>query len=237
MNGSRYYKTYSEQYGMFGEYSFILKLFKLRNGDTMEANLRNWLKKDGVQLLRNAGICEGQIVLDFGCGTGNYTIPAAGIVGKEGRVYAVDKERWGIWPSEGLDKLIEKVQSWGLENIVVMKTSGELKTNLPDESVDVVLLFDTLHYYYFPEKESRLKLLAEVYRVLKPEGLLLFYPGDPEASGNSSEVGIIVKDIEEAYFCLQRQYTGMVVHENVIQRGCIRIFEKRSNNHSPKSAA
>ena len=30
----------------------------------MEDNLRNWLEKDGVPLLRNAGICEGQIVLD-----------------------------------------------------------------------------------------------------------------------------------------------------------------------------
>jgi len=199
----------------------------------MEDNLRNWLEKDAVPLLRNSGICEGQIVLDFGCGAGNYTIPTAGIVGKEGRVYAVDKERWGIWPSEGLDKLIQKVQSWGLENIVVMKTSGDLKTDLPNYSVDVVLLFDTLHYYYFPEKESRSRLLAEVSRVLKPEGLLLFYPGDPEASGNSSEVGIIVGEIQEAHFCLQRQYTGMVVHEDVIQRGCIRVFEKRSNNRSP----
>jgi len=107
---------------------------------------------------------------------------------------------------------------------------------LPDESIDMVLLFDTLHYYYFPEKESRSKLLAEVYRVLKPEGLLLFYPGDPEASGNSSEVNIIVEEIEEAHFYLQRQYTGIVLHEDVIQRGSIRIFDKRSKNRIPNSA-
>jgi len=81
---------------MFGKHSFILKLFELRSGDMMETNLRNWLQKDGVQLLRNAGIFEGQTVLDFGCGAGNYTIPAAEIVGKKGKVYAVDKERWGI---------------------------------------------------------------------------------------------------------------------------------------------
>jgi ubiquinone/menaquinone biosynthesis C-methylase UbiE len=198
----------------------------------MEGNLRNCLKNDAVPLLRNVGICEGQIVLDFGCGAGNYTIPAAGIVGSEGRVYAVDKERQGIWPSEGLEKLIQKIQLWRLGNIVVMKTSGELKIGLPDGFIDVVLLFDTLHYYYFPEKESRLRLLTEVYRVLKPEGLLLFYPGDPEASGNSAEVGIIVEEIEQARFCLQHQCTGMVVHEDVTQRGCVRVFEKRGRNLS-----
>ena len=31
--------------------------------------------------------------MDFGCGSGNYTIPAALIVGREGKVYALNKER------------------------------------------------------------------------------------------------------------------------------------------------
>jgi ubiquinone/menaquinone biosynthesis C-methylase UbiE len=190
-------------------------------------NLRNWLEKDALPLLQNAGVCEGQIVLDFGCGTGNYAVAASQIVRKRGKVYAVDKERWGIWPSEGLDKLSQKVHSWELNNIILIKTSGELKLDLPDHSIDVALLFDTLHYYYFPEKELRLELLAEVNRVLKPKGILLFYPGDPEASGNPSEVNTIVTEIENTYFSLRHQYTGVVVHEELIQKGTIRVFEKR----------
>ena len=35
-------------------------------------------------------IREGQYFLDFGCGTGDFTIPAAKIVGKKGRVFALD---------------------------------------------------------------------------------------------------------------------------------------------------
>jgi cyclopropane fatty-acyl-phospholipid synthase-like methyltransferase len=41
-----------------------------------------------VVLLKKVGIWPGDLVLDFGCGRGCYTIPAAGIVGKRGVVYA-----------------------------------------------------------------------------------------------------------------------------------------------------
>ena len=36
------------------------------------------------------GAKRGDIILDYGCGIGFNTIPAAGIVGEEGRVYALD---------------------------------------------------------------------------------------------------------------------------------------------------
>lgn len=193
----------------------------------IEGNLQRWIEKDGVNLLRKVGITRGQIILDFGCGSGNYTIPAAVIVGREGKVYALDKEARGFWPSEGLAKLTERAGLYRPGNIVVMKTSGELKINLQDESADVVLLYDTLHYYYLPEKASRRKLLGEVHRVLKPEGFLSFYPGDPEISGNYLELETIQGEIKNASFCLESEYTGMVIHENTIQTGHVRKFKKK----------
>ena len=56
----------------------------------MELELR------ALEVLRRIGIKKGQTVLDFGCGYGAYTIPVAEIVGEQGRVYALDKdkERW-----------------------------------------------------------------------------------------------------------------------------------------------
>jgi len=39
------------------------------------------------------GIKRGQTILDFGCGSGNYANPAALIVGRKGKVYALDKKR------------------------------------------------------------------------------------------------------------------------------------------------
>jgi len=192
----------------------------------MKSDLKKWLEEIGERSLREVGISKGQIILDFGCGSGNYTIPAAVIVGEKGKVYALDMERRGFWPSEGLDELIRRAKSRRLENIVVMKTSGELKIDLDDESVDAVLLHDVLHYYYFPKEESRRELLREVYRILKPNGFISFYPGDPEISHNYSELETIKKEIENTNFHLESEYSGTVIHENVIQKGHILKFKK-----------
>lgn len=60
----------------------------------------NMFKSKGMELearllevLQETGIKRGQSVLDFGCGYGAYTIPASKIVGEQGRVNALDKDR------------------------------------------------------------------------------------------------------------------------------------------------
>jgi len=124
------------------------------------------LESRAVELLGGVGIRRGQTVLDFGCGYGAYTIPAAKIVGEQGKVYALDKDK------EALDELIQKAESADLKNIERMDTTGELKIELADESVDVVLLFDVFHSFYFPKAEDRKRLLDEIYRILKPSAFL-----------------------------------------------------------------
>jgi ubiquinone/menaquinone biosynthesis C-methylase UbiE len=119
-----------------------------------------------LQLLEEVGIKAGQIVLDFGCGSGTYTVPAARIVGDKGKVYALDKD------SKVLNELMQKAQSAGLRNIDRMETSGELEIGLTDESVDVVLLFDVFHSFYFPKTDDRRRLLIEIRRVMKPSAFL-----------------------------------------------------------------
>jgi len=193
----------------------------------MRNDVERWLKKYGEEFLRRIGIKRGQTVLDFGCGSGNYAIPASLIVGREGKVYALDKARQGYWPSEGLYKLIWRAKLLRLENIVIMKTSGELKIDLGDESVDVVLLHDVLHYYYFPREKDRRKLLREIYRVLKPNGFLSFYPGDPEVLHNYSEMEAIKREIKDEKFYLEKKYAGMIIHEDTILKGSVLKYRKK----------
>ena len=126
----------------------------------MELELR------ALEVLQKIGIRRGQTVLDFGCGSGTYTIPAAKIVGEQGKVYAVDKD------NEALDELMQKAESAGLKNIKRMETSGKLEIDLADESVDVVLLFDVFHSFYFPQAEDRRRLLGEIYRIMKPAAFI-----------------------------------------------------------------
>jgi ubiquinone/menaquinone biosynthesis C-methylase UbiE len=83
-----------------------------------------------IKILQRIGIKDGQTILDFGCGFGTYTIPVAKIVGKQGEVYALDKDK------NALDSLMKKAKLGRLKNIRMMATSGELRIELPDESVD-----------------------------------------------------------------------------------------------------
>ena len=45
----------------------------------MEKEIEKWLETKGIEFLKKVGIKPGQTVLDFGCGKGNYSIPAARI--------------------------------------------------------------------------------------------------------------------------------------------------------------
>ena len=124
------------------------------------------LESQALEVLEKIGIRRGQTVLDFGCGYGIYTIPAAKIVGEQGRVYALDKDK------DALDDLMRKAESAGLRNIERMETPGKLEIELADESVDVVLLFDVFHSFYFPQADDRRRLLGEISRIMKLSAFL-----------------------------------------------------------------
>ena len=172
------------------------------------------LESRALEILERAGIEEGQIVLDFGCGSGTYTIPVAKIVGDKGKVYALDKD------SEALNELTQKAESAGLKNIERIDTGGEPKVNLADNSVDVVLLFDVLHAYYFPEVDDRRKVLDEVHRISKAKARILVYPKHMESEAKN--------EIENANFCLESEYSGTFIHDNKnLEKGKVLIFTKR----------
>jgi len=160
--------------------------------------------------------------LDFGCGSGNYAIPAAEIVGAEGTIYALDKNRGP------LDELMRKAEAKGFTNIKRMETSGQLKIDLEEESIDVVLLYDVLHHYYFPRARDRGRILQEVHRVLKPNGFVSFYPGDPEVYHSYRELEIIERQIENANFYLESEHSEMLIHESMLVKGKVLNFRKGS---------
>lgn len=111
--------------------------------------------------LEEAGIRRGMSVLDFGCGPGRYTLPAAELVGRQGVVYGLDVHPLALRAVE------KKAQKQGMTNIRVI--NSDRSTGLDPESVDVVLLYYALH-----DIEEKDAVLKEIYRVLKPEGRLLY---------------------------------------------------------------
>ena len=177
------------------------------------------MERGGVEFLREIGVGRGCVVLDFGCGSGNYAIPVARVVGEEGRVYALDKNE------RSLDELMRRVESAGLRNIERMDSSGEPEIQLDDESVDVVLLYDI--FWYFPLTDPNLtKLLNEVYRVSRPNALISVYP-------QHVDIDQLMDKIRSTGFRLEGKYSGMLVHYSRFERGQVFNFRKRQTEPAP----
>ncbi len=112
-----------------------------------------------TKTLERVGIQAGANVLDFGAGSGSYSIPAAQLVGPTGKVYAAD-----IHPL-AIEEIKKKVEIKRIKNLHTIFTDCE--TNLPYSSIDVVLLFYTLHDFKNPDP-----IIREFDRILKPKGIL-----------------------------------------------------------------
>ena len=186
----------------------------------MKSSVRKWQEQSGEKVLRKIGIKKGQKVLDFGCGKGNYTIPAARLVGEQALVYALDEDK------AALDQLMSNIKAMGLKNVSRLDLLGKSRIGLDNESVDVVLLYDVLHYYYFPKEEDRRKLLREVYRVLKPYGLLSLYPTHLE-SYMEPKLDDVKREIEDSNFHKKEEFNGMIMfHDDNVEEGTIINFKK-----------
>jgi len=171
------------------------------------------LESRTVEVLKRIGIRRGQTVLDFGCGTGTYAIPIARIVGQQGRVYALDKDK------RVLDELMQKAESVGLRNIERIETSEGSKIGLTDESVDVVLLFDVFHLHYFPQADDRRRLLDEIYRIMKHSAFISVWPKHMESHAEA--------EIKNANFHLEREISETLIHDNKnLEKGKILNFRK-----------
>jgi ubiquinone/menaquinone biosynthesis C-methylase UbiE len=189
----------------------------------MNKEIEKWETKNGVEFLKKIGIKSGQTVLDFGCRVGHYTIPAAKIVGSEGIVYAVDKEQ------QALNELEQKATH--LKNIRTINSSGQIQIDLENDSADVVLFYDVLHYH---EKKDREKLYAEAYRVLKQDGMLSVYPkhtfeDNPIMEFQNLSVGEIKQEIQNSNFVFGKKHCGLISHDDDLNQGCVLNFRKTSN--------
>ena len=186
----------------------------------MEAAARKWLSRKAEAFLERIGIGDGQTVLDFGCNEGNYTTTAARIVGETGRVYALDKDK------EALDKLVERVRKKRLRNIELLHVKEEQNLPLSPCSVDVVLLYDTLHRGYLPEAAQRRKVLQRIHTVLKPRGLLSCYPTHLRRYGLTFRK--LLKEITGVGFRLEHKHRRTLIHDGKLVRGQVFSFKKRS---------
>ena len=140
--------------------SKILNMLFKPAGAMMESRFRRWLLNP-VKTLKGAEIKPGQSVLEVGCGTGFFTIPAAEMIGDKGSLIAMDPL------SDYVERVSKKVKEADLKNVRVVKRDA-LDTGLDNASIDMVLLFGVIPFPFLPLA----RLLPEMHRVLQPGGTL-----------------------------------------------------------------
>lgn len=111
--------------------------------------------------LAESGLGEGQVVLDYGCGPGSFSVEAARITGESGRVYALD-----ISP-HAMESVRKASAAAGFQTIIPIQS--DCATGLDDNSVDVVILYDIFH-----DLEDPGCVLTEIARVMKTDGKVSF---------------------------------------------------------------
>jgi ubiquinone/menaquinone biosynthesis C-methylase UbiE len=97
-----------------------------------------------------------QRLLDMGCGTGWAVRYAASLVDQHGEFYGIDIS------SKMIEKAIANYSDY--RNIHFYETSAE-QLPFKNNYFDFIICSNSFHHYFNPDK-----VLAEVYRVLKPAG-------------------------------------------------------------------
>jgi ubiquinone/menaquinone biosynthesis C-methylase UbiE len=113
-------------------------------------------------LISELDLKPGMAVADIGAGTGYHSSRMAHVVGKSGKVFAVDIQR------EMLALLDKSMKSQNISNVMPVLGS-EKDPKLPPASLDLIIMVDVYHELEYPAEMLRAMVAA-----LKPKGRIAF---------------------------------------------------------------
>lgn len=113
--------------------------------------------QSGKQLISDLNISSGERVLDIGAGTGRLAAYVAKLVAPSGHVVGIDP----------LALRIKIAQSKAVDNFEARVGQDEDLSEFADASFDVVYMNSVFHWV-----EDKPRAMAEIFRVLKPNGRL-----------------------------------------------------------------
>lgn len=129
-----------------------------------------------VEVLEFLGIGEGMAVLDVYAAGGYYTYILSKAVGEDGHVYAQNTERGMNFREDRQDisqgeALAAKIERGNLSNVELL-IGRVADVNIAAESLDAILLMQTLHDSYNGNPARALNLLLTLKNYLKPGGII-----------------------------------------------------------------
>lgn len=126
---------------------------------------------DPEGLLSASGLRQGMTVVDYGCGPGFFTLPAAEIVGPEGLVYAVDVE----------PRMVSLVAARAAESApdnvrALLNETGAAP--LGEAVADFAICALVMHYY--DDHDGRVGLARDLGRLAAPASRVLLVQRQPD---------------------------------------------------------
>ena len=111
--------------------------------------------------LATLGLKKGMSVADFGCGYGTFAIAAAEIVGKSGKVYAIDMD------PKMLRAVSERASKKRLKNVTPILADISTMKKWREPLVDFLLLANIIH-----GTKSKVRLLKAARDTLRLNGII-----------------------------------------------------------------
>jgi SAM-dependent methyltransferase len=157
------------------------------------------VEENTTKLLRNMDIQAGDNIADIGAGSGYHVFKMAPIVG-EGLIYGVDIQ------NEMLAALRNRMRNGKHTNIMLIKGT-EKSSNLPENSIDKVLMVDVYHEFAYP-----IEMIASIKKALRPNGKLFLI----EYRGEDGSVPIKrLHKMTEAQAVKEMQAAGLKLQQNI----------------------
>ncbi len=156
-----------------------------------------------TEILKELKIKKDFIAADFGCGSGGWVLPLAGIL-EDGKVYAIDLLE------EPLSALRSKMKTFNVLNIEPIQADVEKNSKLLNNSCDLVLMTNLLF-----QVDDMNKVLEEAKRVLKEKGRILIVDWEHDSAlGPENKVSVSkVKEIAEKIgFSLEKEFKAGIYH-------------------------
>jgi predicted methyltransferase len=163
-------------------------------------------------------IKKGDKIADIGCGPGYYDTLFSAIVGKEGRIYALDTK------PEHIDFLKQFVKETGMDNIVPI-VSKETDICVSDK-IDVAYMCSLYHIIYgLSTGRDRDAFIGSIRSALKETGLLIIVDNCPVKVGELPYHGpYIAKELTIAQ--VEQFGFKLLKYEQIVPQRYLLIFEK-----------
>lgn len=182
------------------------------------------LKRDATdhpaEVLRLAGIKPGMQVGDFMGAEGYYSELVSYIVGPGGHVLLLNNPTWDAWSPHWKERVAR------LPNVEHRTVDAE-HVNVPDRSLDAVLLIKAYHDFYFIDDDPSDnwprfdvgRVVSEIARMLKPGGTVLLIDHSAKP-GTGTSAATPLHRIDEAYARAEFEKHGfkLVATSDVLRR-------------------